>query len=489
MICVPVCLRAETGTYFNFSPAARDAYQKTLSLRFDEARVVLAEIKRTDSANLIPYFIENYLDFLTIYLHDQKQEYKRLSGNMDRRLEQMAGGDPSSPYCLYTQAEIRLQWAVLRLRYTDYLSGISDVKQAYALLEENQRKFPWFVPNKKSLGILHALVGNIPDEYKWLVRTLGGMSGTTQQGLKEVEEVLAYARGNDLIFEDETVFVYSYLELYLNNSGDLAWNALKNSKLNPKTNPLAAFAMAGVAMRAGYNDEAIRLLQEAPSGTRYYPAYPSHFQLGLAKLRRLDEDAHTYLESFLNKYEGENGVKDGYQKLAWYHLIRYNDAGYRTYMNFVMLKGVDANEPDKVAQREAKSREMPDALLLQARLLFDGGYFQRALQMLKDAGGNYAGQPKAQLEYAYRMGRILHKLGKNQEAIRYYQQTVDQGSGQPWYFACSAAFNLGLIYEGMRDYKNARAAFGKCIDIKPEEYAGSLHAQAKAGLSRVKSEK
>jgi tetratricopeptide (TPR) repeat protein len=125
--------------------------------------------------------------------------------------------------------------------------------------------------------------------------------------------------------------------------------------------------------------------------------------------------------------------------------------------------------------------------LLRARLLFDGGYFQRAYDLLKNAASVYASNPKMNLEYNYRMGRIAHRLGKAQEAKNFYGQTIQAGEKSPWYFACNAALQLGALHEEKKDWKNARTAYQKCLDIKPEEFSASLHARAKAGLNRLKN--
>ena len=472
------------GKYFDFSASAKAAYQNVLSLRLVEARAGIDQMKRSEPDNLMAIYVENYLDFVTVFANDNESEYRRLSKNMDARLDKISRGDRKSPYYLYTQAEIRLQWALLRLRFSDFLSGASDIKQAYALLEQNQKKHPDFIANKKSLGLLHAMIGNVPDDYKWVVRGLGGMSGSTEQGLRELEEVLAYARQHEFVFEAEAVVTYAFLQLYLNNKSALAWETIKNSKLNPTNNPLAAYALATVAMRAEQNDEAIRILQNFPTGSVYHELNHRYYMLGLAKLRRLDGDANQALEMFLKQYKGANGVKECYQKLAWYSLIQGNQKAYQDYINMVREKGADNSEPDKAALQEANSAEMPDTRLIKARLLFDGGYYQRAYDLLKNATADYSAHRKRSLEYTYRIGRITHKMGKSPEAFRFYQQTLDNGAKEPWYFACNAALQMGLLHEEKRDYFNARSAFQRCLGLHPKEYANSLHAQAKAGLSR-----
>jgi tetratricopeptide (TPR) repeat protein len=473
--------------YFDLSPGVRSAYQKLISLRFVEARAELDALKRTEPDNLMTHYLDNYLECATIMLDDNETAYRRGSKNMDKRLDKISRGDRNSPYFLYCQAEIRLQWAVLRGRYSDYLACMSDVKQGYSLLEENQRRFPEFVANKKSLGLLHAAVGNVPDEAKWAIRGIGGMSGTIQQGTREMEEVLAYAKAHpDFMFGIESTVAYAYLMLHLNNQTDVAWKTMKNALPDVSTNPLAAFALANVGMRTGHNDEAIRLLENCPSGAQFHPFPYRYFMLGIAKIYRLDSDANVPMQKFVEVYKGSFGVKEAWQKLAWCSLLRDDQQGYWSNIYQAKVRGITRADTDKAADREARSSEMPDVRLLRARLLFDGGYYQRAYDELQNGGNTYTQHRKHNLEYTYRLGRICHKMKKPAEAIKFYSQTIEAGAKEPWYFACNAAFQLGLLYEERREWANARAAFQRCLKINPEEYAASLHARAKAGVNRVK---
>lgn len=421
---------------FNFSPLARQIYQKIFCLRFTEARDGLETLKTQEPGNLIVLFLENYLDFLTVLCGDKRTDYNRLVKKMNPRLAKIARGNPRSPYFLYTQAEIRLQWALLRARYGDYLSSLNEVRKAYDLLAENQRRHPGFMANQKSLGVLHALVGNIPKEYRWGLQALSGMSGTVEQGMVELESVIAYALEHDFAFAEEALIACAFIQLHIKNDKQKAWQTLNRNILNPKTSPLAAFVLAGMAMRTGRNDEAIRLLEQCPEGAAYQPFPYRFYQLGIAKLNRLDPDAAPTLEKFAQVFEGETGLKETYQKIAWSYLISGNRTAYLTNMQIVKTRGNDRSEPDKAALREARSGEIPDVRLLKARLLFDGGYYRRALEILKNAGADYAGAGKTAVEYAYRMGRIMHELGDTPAAIRYYTHTIDAGAKQPWYFAC-----------------------------------------------------
>ncbi len=471
--------------YYDFSPRAKDAYQKIFSLRFEEAYVVLNTMRQQEPDNLIPIFLENTLEVLQIGVDDDAAAYKRLSKNMEARLQQLSRGEPRSPYNRYTQAETRLQWAVLRARFGDYFSCLSDIKIGYALLEENQRRFPDFMANKKSLGVLHILVGNVPDDYRWALRLFGGMRGNIGQGMAELESLLAYAETNEFLFREEVVMAYGLLQINLNNQPEKSWATLKNSHLYPETNALTAFVMGNVALKSGRCDEAINILTSAPKGAAFHPFHYCDYLLGIAKLQRLDTDANLPLQRFVSNFKGENGLKEAYQKLAWHHLLQGNTSAYYSNMWQVKQRGSSRSDPDKVALREASSGEMPDVRLLKARLLFDGGYYTRAFDLLKNNDTTYDANPRNQLEYQYRMGRIAQKMGKVGEAYRHYETTIQLGEKQPWYFACNAALQIGILQEEYADHKNARFWYQKCLEINPEEYAGSLHGKAKAGLNRL----
>lgn len=476
--------------YFEFTPNAREAYSQAISLRFGESYASLARMKLEDPNNLIVHHIENYIDFFTLCITEDEEAYRRLKKKRDMRLEQVRSGDPSSPYYLFVQADIRLQWALLRLRFEDYVGAFNEVSKAYKLLQENEALFPDFMPNKKDLGILHAMVGTIPDSYKWGVKLLGGLDGTIAQGRKEVEQVLDYASKHDFIFEEETVALYAYLLLHLDNQEQEAWKAISSSGLlKPSQNPLHCFVMANIAMRTQQNDKAIQILQNRPRGGAYMQLPYLDYMLGLAKLRRLDADAAPYFQAFLRQYKGHNFVKEAYQKIAWQELANGDAEGYSTAIKACLDKGRDKAGGDKNALEEARSGLIPDVSLLKARLLFDGGYYEQGYRLLLPRSEASFGHPREQLEYYYRMGRLLHGLERYNEALRYYQLTIEKGGSQPWFFACNAALQMGLIYEKKGNTARAREAYERCLSFKPEEYRTGLHQKAKSGLARLNEKK
>lgn len=486
---IPFRSQAEQKPYFTFTEEVRLAYQRALELRVGESGVLLANEKRDHPNNYMVYFVENYLDFMRVFIDEDEDAFDLLTKNKDRRLTLIEAGDSNSPYYLYAQAEIKLQWALLHLKFDEYLPALSNIRSAYKMLNKNLKKHPNFIASKKSLGLLHALVGTVPDNYKWAIKLLAGMDGTIEQGRREMEEVIDFHRKNgDRLFETETLVFYAFLMLHLNNSSnDRAWNILNSGELNPKTSALACFVLSNMAMRIGKNDLAIQMLEDRPRGAEFYKMPYLDFMLGLARFRRLDQDAPQYLQNYISSMGNGNYVKEAYQKIAWFHLLNGNKLKYQQYMAFCKSYGRTSVGSDKSAHTEAESRDQPNPILLKARVLFDGGYYDRAEASLLSYQPEDFGNTGLALEYVYRLGRIFHESGETQKAINYYQKTIDQGRSQKYYYACNAALKMGLIYETAGEKSKAKSAYRTCLDLSPNQYKHSLHGKAKAGLNRLGS--
>ncbi len=471
---------------FDFNPNVAKAYRAALSLRLDEAKTLTNTEHRANRNNLAADFIDNYVDFFRIFVGENKADFDRLAANKDYRLERIESlGDPASPYFLYTQAQIRLQWAIARIKFEEYVSAALDIKKAAALLEKNQKKFPDFMPNKASLGVLHAALGTIPDNYKWAA-DLAGMSGSVEQGRREVEEVVRYAKKNDFLFEDEVLVMYSFLLLHVGNQQEEAWKSIKSAKLNTTQNPLACFVQANVALNTGHTDDAIKILEKRPKSADFLPFHYLDYMLGFAKLCKGDADAKVFLASYVSNFKGITYIKDCYEKLAWESLLNGNTNEYRTYMLLCRKQGKAVAEADKKAQRDAETGIMPNIILLRARLYFDGGFYTKAKTYLEQFPSKTFVTPSDKLEYHYRLGRICDKSGDLLTAIQYFKTTVQDGRTLPYYYACNAALQLGLVFEKQKNYIESRSNYNLCLSLSPKEYKESLHQKAKAGLSRIK---
>jgi hypothetical protein len=477
---------------FDFNTNCKKAYQSILCLKFDEGKLLLDAEKSKNPDNVIVYYIEDYIDFLKLAISEDSKLFSELKNNKDIRINKIEDVEEDSEYKNYCLAEINLHWAFARMKFKEYITAVSEINKAYDLLNTNKKKYPDFIPNYKGLGLLHSIIGTIPDDYEW-VKKLIGISGTISQGVAELSLVLKTSLKNESYdyLKTESLFFLTFVQLNLQSNKEEALAMAKyldEPDFAPllKSSPLISYAAASIAIKTGNNDKAIQILESRPSGTGYYPFYYLDYLLGVAKLNRLDDNAYKYLYSFILNFKGQNYIKAAYQKIAWFYLINGNTAKYKEKIALAITMGCNTVDEDKQAMTEAKSKVVPNVSLLKARLLCDGGYYQKAMNiLLEKKPSEFCFTTKDFLEYTYRIGRIYDSWEKDDSAMPYYELTIKNGSAFTFYFAANAALHLGMIYENKKNKTMAKYYYQLCTQMKNTEYKSSINQKAKAGLNRI----
>ena len=478
-------LNASATSVYEYNPSIQDVYNQLLDLNFAGAQKQLVALEKSQPDNLARYHLQNYYDFFLVYTSDNRQTYKTLRQHRDQYLKQLAKGPEDSPWHLFTQADVHLQWALLKFRFGDYWSGFLAVKKAAQLLENNQKKYPDFAPNYKDLGILHAMVGTVPDQYQWGLQMLTGLQGTVKQGKAEMRRAMADQQAATAFLQQETRVLYCFLLLYLEKDPSEAWTLIKQQTTSANTSLLTTYTYATVAAQSGHNDQVIELLEKR-TGHPNWDAFPFlDFVLGNAKLRKLDTEAVYHFERFLKKNQGENDLKATHLRLAWCALLKKDKNKYLFHIKAVQNIGDQTNGRDKDALHLASLDFVPNLQLIKARLLFDGGYYTQAQSTLLKLEPEAFSHLYEELEFNYRKARIAQRLNKEQEARQLYQKVIEQGVDQPYYFACNAALQLGIMFENKGQNDKAMVYYKQCLGMKPDMYKTSLHLSAKAGLQRM----
>jgi tetratricopeptide (TPR) repeat protein len=315
-----------------------------------------------------------------------------------------------------------------------------------------------------------------------------------EQGLSEIRQVASY-NGPDkttLLFKPQATFFLAFLTLNLQKNKMDALPVLDLVKNQPGdkqlwNSPLIIFARASILMKNGLNDQALAVLCQRNNLSQTFTFYYLDYLEGVARLNKLDDSCAIFFERFIAGFRGQNYIRSAYQKLAWKAILHGDSTNYRRLMKMVSTHGTAKVDEDKQAGFEAVENTLPNAVLLRARLLFDGGYYDLSLNELLNNPVKTTVQSRRNLiEYTYRLGRIYHEKGSYTKAIENYRQTVVRGRNEPWYFAANAAYQMGLLFENQGEDARADSAYRVCLSINPREYKTSLHQKAKAGLSRLK---
>ena len=122
---------------FNFDANCTEAYKAILGLRMNDAKLLILREKQQNPQNGIIILLDNYIDYFSLLASESKTDYDRLKDNRSARLLALEDNDNKSPYYLFSQAEVYLQWSFLKAKFGDYVSSAFDAKKAANLLKDN----------------------------------------------------------------------------------------------------------------------------------------------------------------------------------------------------------------------------------------------------------------------------------------------------------------------------------------------------------------
>lgn len=471
--------------HFEYTQEGREIYRDIIDLKLSLAQEKLELKIREESYNLSYLHLQSYLDFFSIFISEDKSYFDKAQKRKSEYLKIIERKLPdSSPYKKFALAEIQLHSAINRSKFNQILKSAREILNAYNLLKENTRLYPDFIYNKKSLSVIHSLAETV--SIPGIVKKLFGINGTIAQGLAEIESVVETSHENDnFLFKEEVDAIFLYILMYQANDQQKAKDYLHRCRLNDQTSLLSTFMMSKIYQKSGLNDAALSSLQVRPRDTSYTLFPYLDLMEGIVMLRKLDPQCVHSLNNFIQTFKGRHFIKEAYQKLAWAKLIFEDDiVGYKHYMYKTKKEGYALVDDDKQALQESETDLIPDADLLRARLLSDGGYYQKAYSLLVQKAYKYLNGEHT-LEFNYRMGRICQALKNYHEAIDYFEMTIKKGEHSSKYFACNAALQCGIIYESTNNKLEAKKYFLISLGLNPKEYKNSLHQKAKSGLNRL----
>lgn len=469
------------GTDFEASPAFQKGYNEVFRLELNSARTTIGTLKRTDPFRM---YLENYVEFVELFNSDNPTAYKQQLQNEDKRLEIIEDLDENSPYNRFLQSEILLQWALLKIRNGHELKAVHNVIKAAKLLEENQKLFPKFLPNNKSLGTLHIIIGSVPDNFKWALKILG-LKGNVKLGISELEKAT-----KDPVWGNEARYCSLFIQSFL-----LKFDEKDNQKLLSfvETNPQNAnvrFIATSISLKNNRADQADKILSRMPKGEGFLHLHILDSYRGDIALAR----GNYYLakqsySNFVKSYNGRTFLKDAFLKLFYSYYLDGEMEKSRIFLAKVNSVGHLNSELDKAALKNAesylKANVLPDKNLLTAKLALEGGYENLAQEKLKSINPNSLGSLKEKIEYNYLKGRVLQTTGKPDLAIGFFDNTILLNEKEPSSFGANSALQIGYIYQGKGQNSNAKAYFIKAISYKNHEMKNTIDGKSRAALTEM----
>ncbi len=487
LLTISILTKADgAAARLDFSPRIQLAYFEVQKLRLDKARALLEEERKSNPDNGALIYVENYADMYYLLISEDRAAYNKLSKKEDERLDALMALPDNSPYQRLLRAEVRLHWAFAKLKFGNEVSGCWDIIKAYRLLEENRKKFPTFVPTLKSLGLLHVLIGSVPEQYTWVTRTLG-LSGDIPGGLRELQKV----ENTETLFRQEAQLIDLLLHAYTLQLNESQFRELKRMPAGQPDNLLLHFFATSVLMKEGRSEEALAILNKAPRSSAYIPfPFLDYLRAEILLQKGQYDSAYGYYDKFQRNFKGFNFLKDSYFKQFLCRWLTNRDAEANTLIARVPKVGKTITESDGYAEKFAETyldEQVKDEqkILFEARYASDGGYLRGALAKLDGYSENSFSEIANQAEFNYRRGRILQKMGEANEAMPYFDRAIQLTQSSSLYFGPSSALQLGYIYKELRNKPQAVSYFKKAMSYKKHEYKNSIDNKARAALSSM----
>jgi len=466
---------------WQFDPELQKAHALILALRTDEAFTLLSHTPpKTNELNKL--YLLSFCETVDILITEDETKFRTVEAHFRNRLVYLESL-PVRAETLFLEAELNLQLGFNYLNLSQELNAVLAIRKAYYLVQECQKKYPGFIPIKKTSGVIQVMVGSVPEKYHWFISLLG-MKGSVVAGQRQLEELKASKSS----LHSEATILYFTIKGFINQQYDESAKGILEYLKTEPDNRLLMFLAVNMLVKNSQSEEAYTLIQNLDQHSNGLPIYYVEYLRGEVLMQRGDyPGAILAYQKFIAGYRSQSFKKDSYYKISLcYWLENKYDLAKQNYEK-AKKTGRDVAEPDKYAALQLEDATFPNPKILKVRFYTDGGYYKEAQETLQSILPSDLSTLKDQTEYYYRKARLAHKTGELSAAKLFYQQSIDMAGSNPWYFAPNSALQLGYIAKAQKDFPMARKYFEKAMSYKKHEYKSSIDTKAKLALEEIRN--
>lgn len=480
-LCAIFCVTTSSSysqDTWQFDQQDLKSYHQLLALKINDQTI---DLQRERNSTLYLIHFRNSIELL---ISDSEQQLETYEKSTSKILDHFKKQKENSPYLKFYTAEVLLQSAFVHLKLGHELSSGWELRKAYREIRRNIKEHPDFLPQYKTIGLLHVIIGSVPDKYSWLLSLLG-MEGSVTKGLSELEELA----NSDNLFKTEAELLTLLMQGYILQETEKSVEGLQQLYNGDTSNLLIGYLYVSVLMKNQKNETALIVLESLNNlQTLEYIQFSLLQYLKaevLLQKGNYSKAIHQY-QQFISTHKGQNYLKDANYKTGLaYWLLDESDSTSK-YFSLARNTGKKLTEVDKHAAKQLDRKEMSNRKIMEVRLLTDGGYYEEALAKLHKIRSNEIKNDRDRVELSYRKARIYHQTNQVNEAIAFYKLTINCNVKNNWYFAPNSALQLGFIYQSENNQYLAEKYFKKALSYKDHEYKNSIDNKAKSALATLK---
>jgi TolA-binding protein len=468
-------IASEADSQWHFDKRAEEAYNLVLNLQFENAVTLLPS-----PSNAQEHYIVALAEALELLISEDRDRFKEFEDNFNKRLERKT--KLNNPADLFLQAELRMQWTFIYLKFGHEFDAALNLRQAYLTLQTLKEKFPRFEAAKKTSGLLNVLIGSVPQKYNWVLALLN-MEGSTETGLTELRSI----SDSNGAFAFEGHLMHALVLGFLLQEADNGLQEIDSVLGLYGNNRLALLLGSALAKKNGQSEKATVFLDSLASAKDGFPLPLSEYlraEIYLYQGKYLD--AISSYRWFISNYRGQNGLKDAYYKVGLCYLLNGNRNDAEATFKIARNVGQEVSEADKHAAQSMADNNLPHVALIKARYATDGGYYKLATEILDSLRPSDLNSKRDRVEINYRRARLAHKQEDIVFARKYYLQTIREAGEETWYYAPNACLQLGYIFLEEGNIAQAKDYFNRALSFNKHEYKNSIDSKAKSALAQIK---
>jgi tetratricopeptide (TPR) repeat protein len=471
-------LRADN--VWTFDPELKKIHQLVLNLQTEQAYKLLEKINTNE---LHKMYVLSFCETLDVLVSEDEEKFQKIESSFRERLKYL-GSRPTDAESLFLQAELNLQRGFNFLNLGQEFNAVWAIRNAYNFTQECLKKYPDFIPIKKTSGVIEVMVGSVPDKFHFFMSLLG-MKGSVVKGQKQLEQLKASQSSLAI----EANLLYYTIKGLINQQIDEALKGYNQMLADSPDNKLALFLAINMMMKNSQSEDALKLIHVLDATPGGLPMHYIDYLRGEILLQKGDyTNSIQAYQKFITNYKSQNFKKDAYYKISLAYYLQGKGDLARTNFEKAKVTGRDVVEPDHHADAQLKEGSFPNARIVRVRFYTDGGYYKEAKDLFHTITPADLKSKKDEVEYYYRKARLAHKTADMSAAKIFYKQTIDMSSGEnQWYFAPNSALQLGYIAQASRDYPLARKYFQMALGYKRHEYKNSIDGKAKSALEQLPS--
>jgi tetratricopeptide (TPR) repeat protein len=469
--CLFFCTPIANCQSLEFNNRELVLYNNILDLKVTDVVGNTAASKRTEEEYII-----TLAETIHLLVQENEDEYDRYERAFERRKN--LGSKSAAEQFL--QAENRLQWAFVSLKFGHEVDAAFNLRQAYQIAQACKKKHPDFLPIYKTTGLLNIVVGAVPEKYNWLLNLMG-LEGSIETGVAELSRV-AESKSD---FGVEARLLLGLAEGFIFQKPAEGLSHLQ-SLLSTHNQKVFHFFAGALAVKNSQSELALNYLKPLTTDDPSLLPY-AQYLLGEIHLHKASyEEAIRYYQSFLSVYAGTNYVKDAHYKTGICKLLNGDKLTASTHFEKARRSGKEVVEADIYATKALQETDAIVIRLAKARYATDGGYYADAERILREVSATDLLSKKSQVECYYRKARLAHKQNNVDGALLLYKQVIEMSDrDDAWYFAPNAALQSGYIKLASGDETGAKELFEKALSYKKHEYKNSIDSKAKSALAQI----